>query len=290
MPKPIREPHESLIKINYAAICNTDREVMSGYKNFKGILGHEFTGVAVESDEEALIGRRVVGELNLGCGKCEYCVTGQEKHCNVRNAVGISGKDGCFAEYLTLPTRLLHIIPDGMPDETAIFTEPLAAAVNAVTQSGVKEDESALILGDGRLAYMIYLALLGKTPDISVLGLSADKLKTFSNAEKLTETDRKYNVVFEATGSANGLPEAITRVKPCGRIILKSTVAETTAIHASDIVVNEITVIGSRCGDFTAALKLLQNPPAPLPEIEMFPPSRFKEAFASKAFKSGFKF
>jgi Threonine dehydrogenase and related Zn-dependent dehydrogenases len=288
LPMPDRAEGEVLVKVTLAAICNTDREILCGYKGFTGILGHEFTGIV--EDEGNFKGKRVVGEINLGCGVCEFCKKGLSKHCTSRRALGISGKDGCFAEYVTLPARFLHEIPVGMTDETAIFTEPLAAATNAVSQANLKDGESVLILGDGRLAYMIYFALLGQTSDITVMGLVPEKLLVFSaHATTVTETERRFDVVIEATGSNEGINFALDRVKAGGRVVLKSTTAERSIVDVSRIVVNEITLIGSRCGDFDVALGLLEKMPAPLPRTEFFSLSEYRRAFASTAFKAGFK-
>ncbi|MEG1791821.1 MAG: alcohol dehydrogenase catalytic domain-containing protein [Clostridia bacterium] len=289
LPCPVPNFDEALIKVKFSAICNTDREIIKGYKNFRGILGHEFIGVVVESKQTSLIGQRVVGELNIGCGQCDYCKSGLEKHCKSRKALGITGYDGCFAEYITLPNRLIHPVPSSLADNVAIYCEPLAAAINAVEQARLALSDSVLILGDGRLAYMIYCALVSHSNDITVLGHSASKLDNFKQyATACTFTEREFDVVFEATGASNGIIYALSHVKSGGRVVLKSTTAENVTLNMSQVVVNEITIIGSRCGNFEKALTLLQTNKLPLPKIELYSLSNFEQAFNSKAFKVGF--
>lgn len=169
MPEPL--PHESLVCISIAAICNTDREIMRGYKpDFKGVLGHEFVGVVEKSSDPELVGKRVVGELNEGCGECIYCKTGRERHCESRKCIGITQKNGCFAQYMTIATRLLHVIPDSLTDEKAVFTEPLAAALEIPDQIQIRPSEEVCVIGDGRLAFMIAQVLALTGAEVTVLG------------------------------------------------------------------------------------------------------------------------
>lgn len=302
-PIPKRTNDESLIKVVMAGICNTDREIMKGYKNFHGILGHEYVGIVEDSDDKDLIGKRVVGEINIGCGNCEFCRHFTPKHCYNRRCLGISGKDGCFAEYITMPTSTLYVIPDDISNEEALFTEPLAAAASAVDDADFwYDDDQILILGDGRLAYLIYLSLkynydgnVKKYKEhmkthVTVKGHSEKKLSMFEYAN--TTMDIKYfnkyfQTVFEATGSESGIDEAIKVTKPQGNIIVKTTHEGKTTLDLNTIVVNELSLKGSRCGNFQDALSILKTHPK-LPKTKFFKLEDYKEAFESKEFKVGF--
>ena len=291
-PEPLRLPHESLIKISLAAICSTDREIMRGYKpDFTGVLGHEFVGVVQESDDATLIGKRVVGELNEGCGQCLYCKTGREHHCVNRKCIGITNKDGCFAPYMTIATRLLHPVPDSLPDEQAIFTEPLAAAFEIAEQVHIKPSEEVCIIGDGRLALMIAQALSQTGAKVFVLGKHPEKLRLFAGfAETMTKCERSFEVVVDACGGASGMESAMRLVRSRGTIVLKSTYAAGAEMNLSPLVVNEVTVVGSRCGPFLPALRVLERGSVKLPEIELFRLSDWEKAFKSQGFKAGFDF
>lgn len=291
-PIPTPAPNESLIKILMAAICNTDREVMKGYKpNFKGILGHEFVGIVAESNNENLIGKRVVGELNAGCKTCIYCTTGREHHCTSRKVIGMEAKDGCFAEYMTIATDLLHVIPDSLPTEKAIFCEPLAAALEIVEQSHLRPSQEVALIGDGRLAYMIGQVITLQGTPLTVFGHNTDKLKMFDPFATTSLTPSgSYEVVVEASGSPSGLETAIKLTRSKGLLILKSTYAEFSTLNTSELVVREITLRGSRCGPFVPALHLLERNQVSLPEIDLYSLKDFEQAFASRAFKSGFTF
>ncbi len=292
LPMPQPEPHESLVRISLAAICNTDREVIRGYRpDFRGVLGHEFVGVVESSPEPKLIGRRVVGELNEGCGDCIYCSTGREKHCEDRKCIGISGRDGCFAPYMTLSTRLLHIVPDSVSDEQAIFTEPLAAALEIPELIHIKPSEDLCVIGDGRLAFLIAQVLALGGAEVTVVGRHPEKLALFAPfANTATACDRRFETVVDATGSPTGIEAAIRLTRSRGTIVLKSTYAGNAALNLSAVVVNEIAVIGSRCGPFEPALRLLERNALILPPTTLFQLSRWEEAFASPAFKAGFDF
>lgn len=291
--KPVAKPGESLIKILLSAICNTDKEVRKGYKKeFKGIMGHEFVGLVEESEDESLVGKRVVGELNAGCGKCIYCRSGRSKHCQDREVIGLAGKDGCFAEYMTLRTDLLHLVPDNLSTETAVYTEPLAAALQIPSMVHLTPEKNVAVLGDGRLAYMIaqVVALTGAC--LTVAGRYEDKLEQFSSFAKTTTevVPEGYEIVIDATGSKTGILSAAKMVRKMGTIVMKSTYAGTADINMSEFVVNEITIVGSRCGPFEPALNLLSRGLIKLPQIEVYPLEEYQAAFASQAFKAGFKF
>ncbi len=290
--KPVPESKESLIKILISAVCNTDKEIIRGYKpDFQGVLGHEFVGVVMESSDKAIIGKRVVGELNAGCGECIYCKTGRQNHCINRRVIGIANKDGCFAEYMTIATELLHVVPDEIPTEIAVFTEPLAAALEIMEQAHLKPSQNVAVLGDGRLAYMIAQVVSLAGVDLTVIGRHEDKLKNFSIFAKTTmNTDETYEVVIDATGSPTGILTAQRLVRKKGLIILKSTYAGNVQLDMSNFVVNEITIKGSRCGPFEPALLLLKRGLVTLPPIELFELKDYDKAFNSTAFKAGFKF
>ncbi|WP_313578082.1 MDR/zinc-dependent alcohol dehydrogenase-like family protein [Lacrimispora sp.] len=291
-PMPVPGPNESLVKILISAICNTDKEVLKGYKpNFTGVLGHEFVGEVVESNKKELIGKRVVGELNEGCGQCIYCRTGRAKHCLNRKVIGISDKDGCFAEYMTIHSGLLHVVPDEIPTEVAIFTEPLAAALEIMEQAHIQPSKSVAVIGDGRLAFMIAQVVSLSGVDLTVIGRHEDKLKQFSSfARTTTETDETYEIVIDATGSPAGILSAQKLVRNKGLIVIKSTYAGKVEIDMSYFVVNEITIKGSRCGPFEPAMQLLKRGLVTLPPIELYDLKDYEKGLQSKVFKAGFKF
>lgn len=291
---PVPEPkeHESLVRISLAAICNTDREIMKGYKpDFSGILGHEFVGVVEKSSDPALIGRRVVGEINEGCGECVYCKTGREKHCESRKCIGIKAQDGCFAPYMTMATRLLHLVPDSVPDGHAVFAEPLAAALEIPELIQIRPSEEICVVGDGRLAFLIAQVLALTGAEITVLGKHEDKLSRFKGfAKTATMCDRRFEVVVDATGSPSGFDSAMKLVRSRGTIVIKSTYEGNTSINLSAAVVNEVSIVGSRCGPFEPAVRLLSRGVLDLPDIELFPITEWEKAFDSRAFKVGFDF
>ena len=302
LPVPVREEGQSLIRILYADICSTDKEILRGYRpDFKGIMGHEFVGEVVESPDASLVGKIVVGEINEGCGKCIYCRTGREKHCLSRKTPGMS-KDGCFAEYMALGTHLLHVVPDGLAPEQAVFTEPLAAAVEITKQVHIDPALNAAVIGDGRLAYMTAQVLALTGISLTVIGKHPDKLKLF---EPFAETkllsdyferdqfrpltaEECFEYVVDAAGHESGIHLALHIVRKMGTVILKSTYAGTTNIDMSQIPVGEITVVGSRCGPFEPALKLLKEGKVKFPAVELYNLKDYKKAFSSGAFKAGF--
>ena len=303
MPVPVCEEGQSLIKILIADICSTDREILKGYRpDFRGIMGHEFAGLVVESPDPLLKGKVVVGELNEGCGKCIYCTTGREKQCLSRKVIGMS-KDGCFAEYMTLATHLIHPVPDGLPAEQAVFAEPLAAALEILKQVHIDPSLNAAVIGDGRLSYMIAQILSLTGISITVIGKHPDKLKLF---EPFAETvlygdyfdgdsfrtltgEECFEYVVEASGNESGIHLALHIVRKMGTIILKSTYAGKTTLDMSLIPVGELTIVGSRCGPFEPALRLLDEQKVHFPEVELYDLKDYEAAFASKAFKAGFR-
>ncbi len=265
---PVPEPREKevLVRVSLAGICNTDIEIMRGYLGFRGIMGHEFIGLVEGAPENAknLVGKRVVGEINCGCGLCDFCKGGLEKHCPTRTTLGIQGKDGAFAEYVTLPVSNVHIIPDNIADEEAVFTEPLAAAFEITEQVHIKPTDTVVVLGDGKLGLLCSFVLGLMEADVTLVGKHQGKLniaekghiRTLNRAcEKPYEG--KYDIVVEATGSVEGFKEALQLTKPRGTIVLKSTVAATPKMDLAPLVVDEIHVVGSRCGPFGPALRVL---------------------------------
>ncbi len=262
-PDPAARPGESIVRVELAGICGTDLELARGYMTYRGVPGHEFVGRVVESARPELVGRRVVGEINAACGApgCEWCRRGMGRHCAARTVLGISGRDGAFADYLTLPDDNLISVPDSLSDRAAVFCEPLAAAYEIFEQTRIEPSESTAILGDGRLGAIVALALNaeGLTPVVG--GHHRDKLDRLAalGVKVSLEADLRpgFDVVIDATGHATGLLRAIELVRPRGRLILKSTAAASAALNLAPLVVNEITVIGSRCGRFRPALDAL---------------------------------
>ena len=303
-PLPVREEGQSLIRIMLADICSTDREILKGYRpDFRGVMGHEFVGEVAESDDPTLVGKIVVGELNQGCGKCIYCRTGREKHCLSRKVIGMS-KDGCFAEYMTLSDHLLHVVPEGLAPEQAVFTEPLAAALEIPKQVHIDPALNAAVIGDGRLAFMIAQVLALTGVDLTVIGKHPEKLQLFEPFAKTAllsdyidgslfhplSAEECFEYVVDGSGHESGIHLALHIARRMGTIILKSTYAGTTNIDMSQIPVGEITVVGSRCGPFEPALKLLKEGKVKFPTVELYELRDYEKAFSSHAFKAGFSF
>jgi len=264
IPKPVRPKGEAMIKVLKAGICRTDLEIAAGYLDFTGIPGHEFVGTVEEADDGSLVGCRVVGEINCGCGDCPACRTGNHNHCSKRTVLGIKERDGAFAEYMTLPEKNLHIVPDHISDDEAVFIEPLAAAFRLAEQIKVLNND-VLVLGDGKLGLLVAQVLAYFRADVTLCGKHPEKMALMDNKtintltpEELAPT-RKFSVVVEATGRAEGLEIAFERIRPRGRLVLKSTVAKPSQIDFNRLVIDEITVIGSRCGPFEQAIALLET-------------------------------
>jgi len=257
------EPHndEALVKVRLAGICGTDLEILNGYMSYKGILGHEFVGTVVKSKNNNLIGKRVVGEINAGCEKCDSCKKGLQRHCPNRTVLGILNRDGAFAEYLSLPEQNLHVIPDSISDEEAIFVEPVAAAFEIKEQIPLKSDWKLAIVGDGRLAQLIVSVLKTTCKDITCFGKHKNKLDRLQDlGVKIkigisVEEEHIFDLVVEATGSNSGFLDSLKLVKPRGSVILKSTIASKENLDLTPAVVNEITIVGSRCGPFRPAIE-----------------------------------
>jgi threonine dehydrogenase-like Zn-dependent dehydrogenase len=258
---------EAVIRVSCAGVCSTDLEIVRGYAGFEGIIGHEFVGVVESSPTSPdLVGKRVVGEINAGCGRCELCLGGDPRHCGFRTVLGIVGRDGAHAEYLALPSENLIEVPDNVPDEQAVFTEPLAAAFGITEQVDIFPETRVAVVGDGKLGLLCAFALSLKSNNTSLIGKHTSKLEIASrrgvepilleNAGRLAKC---FDVVVEASGSESGFAAALDLVRPRGKIVLKSTFHGTPRWEAWRVVVDEITIVGSRCGRFEPALGLLAD-------------------------------
>ena len=270
--KPEPKQGEALIRVKLAGICNTDYEITKGYMGYVGVLGHEFVGIVedVNSDKQedkAWIGKRVVAEISYGCDdpSCEWCAKKNYRHCPSRHTLGIVAKDGCFAEYMTMPLNVLFEVPQNVEDEQAVFVEPLAAACEITEQLHIEPTHKVLVLGDGKLGLTTALCLNAQNLDVTLVGKHQNKLDIAAaqGVEVKLLNDLKsepiYDVVVEATGTASGFETSIGLTKPRGVLVLKSTVATGKELNLAPIVINEITVLGSRCGQFAPALRLLKN-------------------------------
>jgi threonine dehydrogenase-like Zn-dependent dehydrogenase len=287
VPMPVRPPGFALIRMVAAGICDTDLELRGGYYGFSGIPGHEFAGEVVEAEKRSLLGRRVVGEINLSCGQCEWCRRGLGRHCPTRSVVGIVRHPGVFSEYFTLPERNLHAVDD-LAAEHAVFTEPLAAACQVVDQVAIPRGGEVAVLGDGKLGLLIAQVLLAHGAAVRVYGRHAEKLALAEAAGAAVELagapvrPASYDWVVEATGSADGLARAIAMTRPRGAVIMKSTIHGDVPLDTAPAIVNEITLIGSRCGRFEPALALLRRGRV---GVDAMIAARFPLAEAPRAFE-----
>lgn len=270
-PEPELRPGEAIIRPARAGICSTDLEICRGYTDFTGVIGHEFVGVVEQVHADAneqdrgLIGQRVVGSINCVCGQCDMCQRGLSNHCRDRTVLGIAGRDGCFAERFALPVRNLHAVPDTMDDDIAVFTEPVAAAVNVMQRLRIESRPYITVLGDGRLGLLTAQVLARLNASVRVIGKHPAKLalcerwgvKHRAVDEMAPRADQ--DVVVDCTGSASGLALAMQLVRPRGTIVLKTTVTDQTGVDLSPIVIHEIDLVGSRCGPFPDAMSLLAD-------------------------------
>ena len=284
--QPVR-PDEALIKIRMAGICSTDLELVKGYYPYTGILGHEFVGEVVSAPDTAWVGQRVVGEINAVCGTCEACLNGRSTHCENRTVLGIADRNGVFAEYTSLPLKNLYRVPDSVPDEQAVFVEPLAAALEIQEQIKLQKTDRVLLIGAGRLGQLIAqtLALTGCDLHVVARSLPAQQLLAARGIKVIADGDvqsQKWDVVIEATGSTDGFTLARRAVRPRGTMVLKSTYKGDISVNISSIVVDEITVLGSRCGPFEPALRLLETRAV---DPSVLVSDRYKLTDAIKAFE-----
>lgn len=272
-PAPKFDEKTALLRVRLAGICSTDLQIFKGYMGFHGVPGHEFVG-EVKEGPPGLVGKRVVAEINFACGRCDFCARDLGRHCPQRKVMGILGADGSFAEYVAAPVANLHLVPEGISDEEAVFTEPLAAAFEILEQVQLGVGDDIIVLGDGKLGLLCAQVLRLTGARVSALGRHPEKLAILKRLDIRTFVlgdwrPRLYDVVVEATGSTSGLKMALEVVRPRGTLVLKSTVAESHSLSLASLVINEVTVIGSRCGVFPSALEaLVQKSIAVTPLIE----------------------
>ena len=264
VPKP-HIPGEALVRVSMAGICKTDVEICKGYMDFRGILGHEFCGVVEDSPDRTLVGKRVVGEINASCQACRWCAQGLGRHCPDRTVLGISGRNGAMAEYLTLPVANLLEVPPSVSDEMAVFVEPLAAALEIPDQVQIRPDSRVLVIGDGKLGLLIAMVLRLSGCEALLVGRHPEKLALFAGnngrtitVDMLLQSSERFDLVVEASGSPRGWELAVDRVRPRGTIVLKSTYHGGLNFNPAALVINEITLVGSRCGPFAPALRLME--------------------------------
>jgi len=298
-PAPERGPGEALVRVRVSGVCDTDLQLARGYMNFEGVPGHEVVGEVLASDDPSWKGKRVVADINAGCGTCADCMLahGGGHHCANRTVLGIAGRSGAFAELLTVPERCLVAVPDGLDDDRAVFAEPLAAALHVIDEFetiGARKPERAIVLGDGKLGQLIARALASQGVATTLVGRHAHKLALAASAgsssariETFLEADlpashRGAPLVVEATGSEGGLAQALALVAPRGTVVLKTTVAAKLTVDLAPLVIHEVRLVGSRCGDMERAVEVLASGAVdPLPLVEArYPLSRADEALA----------
>ena len=285
------------IRMLAAGICSTDLELQRGYYGFSGTPGHEFVGEVTEAEDKSWIGVRVAGEINLACGKCEWCKRGLGRHCPTRTVLGIVKHPGAFREYLTLPLHNLHKVPDSIPTDHAVFIEPMAAACEILDQVKIPKDSSVAVLGDGKLGLLVSQVLQANGSKVHLYGKHRDKMRLVEPAGVTSEIlpnklpIAAWQFVVDATGSSAGLKVAVSMCVPRGTVIMKSTVHGLVSIDTAPAIVNEITLVGSRCGRFEAALPLLAAGKVKVGNMisEEFPLDRAPKAFAHAAKKGVLK-
>ena len=287
---PARPPGFALLRLLCAGICNTDLELQRGYYGFAGIPGHEFVAEVVEADARALVGKRVVGEINLACTHCEWCRRGLGRHCPTRTVLGIVNQPGAFEEFFVLPERNLYAVQEGVSTDRAVFTEPLAAACEILDQVAIPAGGEVAVLGDGKLGLLVAQVLNARGYRVHQFGRHPEKLRIAASAGVTTEIADKlpvaaYDWVVEATGNPEALRQAAAMTRPRGTLILKSTVHGLVSVDTAPIIVNELTLVGSRCGRFEASLPLLAHPKIRLDEMiaARYPLSGAPQAFAHAA-------
>jgi len=297
LPLPHRPEGFALLRLMVAGICNTDLELQRGYYSFAGTPGHEFVAEVVEADTPALVGRQVAGEINLACTRCEWCRNGLGRHCPNRTVLGIVNQPGAFQEFFLLPERNLHPLPDHLPPEHAVFTEPLAAACEILDQAEIPPAATVAVLGDGKLGLLIALMLRARGYQVHQFGRHPEKLAISAAAGAVTALagaampTAAYDWTVDATGSPDGLRTAALMTRPRGTVILKSTVHGLVSVDTAPIIVNELTLIGSRCGRFEASLPLLDRRLVPVEPLiaDRFPLREAPQAFARAAEKGVLK-
>jgi len=288
-PRPEPLPDEIRIRVSMAGICRTDLEITKGYMGFEGILGHEFVGKIEEAAGTLPAGARVVGEINAGCGLCGYCRQNLQRHCPNRSVLGIFKRNGCMAEWLTLPVENLFPLPDALPDRHAVFVEPLAAALEIFEQILIQPAQKVCILGDGKLGLLAALTfshrhegetlLIGHHSD--KLAVVEDRMAVLLEKNMPSAYAKSWDVVVEATGTSSGLRRAMSLIRPRGTIVLKSTMAQSESLDLTPLVIDEINLIGSRCGRFAPAINLLSRGVLPIDRLieTIFPIDKALEAW-----------
>ena len=262
-PEPATAEGDTLIRVRLAGICSTDLEICKGYMGFRGVLGHEFVGTVVSSPEKNLVNQRVAGEINIVCGRCDLCLSGLSTHCRNRSVLGILNHEGAFADYLRLPAMNLHPIPSSVDDDHAVFVEPLAAACQILKQIKLDGRKWVTVLGDGRLGLLCAQVLRNAGCPVRLVGKHPDKLalceKWSIRSRLLSDISPRHDqdVVVDCTGSADGFEMAMGMVRPRGTLVLKSTVAQGKPLNLAPLVIDEIQVVGSRCGPFRDAIRTL---------------------------------
>jgi threonine dehydrogenase-like Zn-dependent dehydrogenase len=294
-PDPAPAPGESIVRVRVAGICGTDLELARGYMTYRGVPGHEFVGEVVDTQTGALAGRRVVGEINAACGRCAWCLNSLGRHCPNRTVLGILGRDGAFAEYLRLPDENLIALPDSITDELAVFVEPVAAAYEIFEQTEMRRNDRIAVLGDGRLGALTALVLRAENYAPVLAGHHRDKLDRLGalglEVQLEDQLDPGFDVVVDCTGHSAGLNRALALVRPRGKVILKSTAAAGASFNLAQAAVNEITIVGSRCGRFAPAIAALASgkiDPGPLIS-GVFPLDDAPAAFAAAGHSPNFK-
>ena len=257
---------EALVRVLVSGICNTDLEIARGYAGFKGTIGHEFVGIVEKSPNGEMIGERVVGEINAGCGECALCLANDPRHCATRTVLGIVGRDGAHAEFLRLPLANLLRVPEKVADEHAVFAEPLGAACGIMERTPISGDMKVAVIGDGKLGLLCAQAIALTGVPVLVIGKHAEKLRIAerrgietANSKQAAKRTRNFDVVVEASGSSSGFAVALDLLRPRGALVLKSTFHGATRLETSRIVVDELRIIGSRCGRLAPALDLLKK-------------------------------
>ncbi|MBC8066748.1 MAG: alcohol dehydrogenase catalytic domain-containing protein [Deltaproteobacteria bacterium] len=264
--RPIPEPAngQARVRVRLAGICGTDLQIVRGYAGHRGVLGHELVGDVEQHGDPSWIGRRVVAEINVGCGGCEACARGLRAHCATRRVIGIREHDGAFAPFVLVPHENLHVVPDRVDDHAAVFVEPLAAAFEILEQVALVGGSQVAVIGDGRLGLLVAMVLVDRGCDVTVVGRHPRKLAIAAGLGAHTKLGddvrpRSHDCVVEATGAGDGFALAQRMIRPRGTIVVKSTTHGTTAVALAPIVVDEITVIGSRCGPFAPAIAALDR-------------------------------
>jgi len=286
LPDPVAGEGEALIRVRYSSICNTDLEIIQGYMGFKGILGHEFVGEVI-TEKSKFYGKEVVGEINIACGECYMCQTGRKTHCTKRSVMGHFDHPGCFADYVVLPEQNLHVVPVSLDLPTAVFTEPMAAALEIFEQTKIKPTENVFIFGAGKLGLLITQVFRLSGCEYTLLDIHPAKIefaKGLGLPARLVsdlKKEEKAEICVDCTGNPDGIGTALSHLHPRGTLILKTTVANPTRVDLNQIVVNEFNILGSRCGVFDPAISLLSQKLIDVESLitRIFPFDDIKEAF-----------